>query len=132
MDSGFSQGTIFESNSTLPSLASGHQDNENPPRTLTEQTEEKSEKSPEGNSNLMKTRLLLDQQYVSQWHEGRRIRKKPQHMNKLVEYFNQNPIWDYAEKVRIAEEIGMTYNQVAKWNWDYRKKQSISTSRLKK
>ena len=32
------------------------------------------------NAVLMKTRLLLDQQYVASWHKGRRMRKKPQHM----------------------------------------------------
>ena len=32
------------------------------------------------NAVLMKTRLLLDQQYVQSWHKGRRMRKKPQHM----------------------------------------------------
>ena len=81
------------------------------------------------NASLMKTRLLLDQQYVQSWHKGRRMRKKPQHMQLLVDYFNLNPIWDYETKVRIAEEIGMTFNQVSKWNWDYRKKQGISTAR---
>ena len=25
-------------------------------------------------------------------------------------------------KVTLAKELGMTYNQVIKWNWDYRKK----------
>ena len=29
------------------------------------------------NATLMKTRLLLDQQYVQSWHAGRRMRKKP-------------------------------------------------------
>ena len=74
------------------------------------------------NATLMKTRLLLDQQYVQSWHKGRRMRKNPQHMYLLVDYFNTNPVWDYETKVRIAEEIGMTFNQVSKWNWDYRKK----------
>ena len=46
-------------------------------------------------------------------------------MAKLLTYFNQNPVWDYATKVKIAAEVGMTFNQISKWSWDYRKKQGI-------
>ena len=61
-------------------------------------------------ADLMKTRLLLDQEYVKSWHQGRRMRKKPEHTKILIQYFNKNPVWDYAFKVRLAEELGMTFN----------------------
>ena len=95
---------------------------------------EEQDKNQEWNTNLdlMKSRLLLDQQYVEAWYQGRRIRKRPQHVEKLVNYFNMKPIWDYGLKVRIAEELGMTFNQVSKWNWDYRKKQGFNTKRGKR
>ena len=83
------------------------------------------------NLDLMKTRLKLDQNYFEAWYEGKRIRKKPDHVTKLVNYFNQSPIWDYQLKVHIAEELGMTFNQVGKWNWDYRRKVGIQTRKYK-
>ena len=80
----------------------------------------------------METRLKLEQKYMDQWEEGRRIRKKPQQMDVLLKHFNENPKWSMALKIQIAEEIGMTFHQVSKWNWDYRKKMGISTARKKK
>ena len=53
-------------------------------------------------------------------------------MEKLVQYFNESPEWSMAKKIEIASEIGMTFQQVGKWNWDYRKKMGIATSRKKK
>ena len=29
---------------------------------------------------------------------------------KLLLYFLDDPVWDYEKKIRIAQEIGMTYN----------------------
>ena len=58
----------------------------------------------------MKTRLLMDQQYTSQRQEGKRIRKQGFQNETLIAHFNANPIWDYPKKVKIAEEIGMTFN----------------------
>ena len=81
--------------------------------------------------NLMETRLSLDKQYAKAWHEGRRICKKSSHKKKLIEYFNANPIWDYTLKVTIAKELGMTFNQISKWNWDQRKKMGIIINRRK-
>lgn len=80
----------------------------------------------------MKTRLALDAKYLDQWEEGRRMRKKPEQMAALVKYFNECPEWSMAKKIEIADEIGMTFHQISKWNWDYRKKMGIATSRKKK
>ena len=80
----------------------------------------------------MKTRLALDAKYLDQWEEGRRMRKKPDQMAALVKYFNESPEWSMAKKIQIADEIGMTFHQISKWNWDYRKKMGIATSRKKK
>ena len=66
----------------------------------------------------MEARLELEQSYISNWKEGRRMRKRQRHMKTLLEYFKKDPVWDYQMKVRIALEIGMTFNQVSKWNWD--------------
>ena len=38
----------------------------------------------------------------------------------MVELFNESPIWDYEKKIAIGEELGMTFSQVSKWNWDRR------------
>ena len=60
------------------------------------------------------------------------MKKKNYHMKTLMMYFLKNPTWDYSEKVAIAAELGMTYNQVSKWNWDQRKKCGITTDRHRK
>ena len=44
---------------------------------------------------LMETRLQLEQSYAQQWQEGRRMRKKKQHMETLMIYFLKDPVWDY-------------------------------------
>ena len=36
---------------------------------------------------LMETRLQLEQSYIEQWQEGRRMRKKKLHMETLMDYF---------------------------------------------
>jgi len=82
--------------------------------------------------NQMRTRLELEAKYIDQWEEGRRMRKKPQQMETLLTHFNENPTWSMARKIQIAEEIGMTFHQVSKWNWDHRRKMGISTARKKK
>ena len=78
--------------------------------------------------NLMQTRMILDSHYARTFQQGKKMRKTTEHIKKLVDYFNINPTWDYAIKVKIAEEIGMTLNQVSKWNWDHRKKLGFRTS----
>ena len=83
-------------------------------------------------ADQMRTRLELEAKYIDQWEEGRRMRKKPQQMEILMKYFSENPTWSMAHKIQIAEEIGMTFHQVSKWNWDYRRKMGISTARKKK
>ena len=50
----------------------------------------------------------------------------------LKKYFDESPIWSYEHKVAIAQEVGMTFNQVSKWNWDHRKNLGISTTRDRK
>lgn len=59
------------------------------------------------------------------------MRKKPDQMGILMKYFDKNPNWTYAIKMEIAAQIGMTPNQVSKWNWDQRKKLNMSTERKK-
>jgi hypothetical protein len=81
--------------------------------------------------SLAETRLILEQNYMNQWQEGKRMRKKPLQMNVLMEHFNQDPSWSYALKMKIATQIGMTPNQVSKWNWDMRKKMGLPTERKK-
>ena len=46
--------------------------------------------------------------------------------------FNQNPIWDFKTTSHLAELMGVTYNAIAKWNWNFRKKNGISTKRKKR
>lgn len=53
-------------------------------------------------------------------------------MGTLQEYFDKDPNWTYAVKMDIAAQIGMTPNQVSKWNWDQRKKLNMPTERKKK
>ena len=59
------------------------------------------------------------------------MRKNPEQIDILLQHFKRKPVWDYAEKVAIAEELSMTFGQVSKWNWDHRKKQGMSTKRAK-
>ena len=48
-----------------------------------------------------------------------------------MEYFEKKPTWNYAQKVAIAVELDMTFSQVAKWNWDQRKKLGMLSGRGK-
>ena len=48
-----------------------------------------------------------------------------------MEYFEKKPTWNYAQKVAIAVELDMTFSQVAKWNWDQRKKLGMLAGRGK-
>ena len=73
-----------------------------------------------------------DKRYMQSWQEGRRMRKNSRQMEILREKFQEQPVWSYSMKMRIAEEIGMTVNQVSKWNWDERRLHNISTKRQKK
>jgi hypothetical protein len=83
-------------------------------------------------SATAKIRAQLEQQYLDKVQEGKRIRKDNSQLDYLIKMFDKSPIWEYKEKVRIAATIGMTFNQVSKWNWDYRKKCGMSTERKKK
>ena len=47
----------------------------------------------------------------------------------MKEFYKEDPVWDYSKKIEIAVELGMTLNQVSKWNWDHRKKLGIPTVR---
>ena len=87
---------------------------------------------PESQDNLADKRQQQDKKYMQEWQEGRRMRKKKWQMELLKEYFQQEPVWAYAKKMSIADEIGMTVNQVSKWNWDERRLNNMSTSRKKK
>ena len=80
---------------------------------------------------MVQMRLILDQNYMDQWQEGKRMRKKPDQMGILQDYFDKDPNWTYAVKMEIAAQIGMTPNQVSKWNWDQRKKEGLPTERKK-
>ena len=60
------------------------------------------------------------------------MRKNKNQMAILREKFDEEPVWSYSKKMQIAEEIGMTVNQVSKWNWDERRLHNMSTKRTKK
>ena len=70
-------------------------------------------------SNLSKTLLP----------EVNRTRKDKTQIQKLLREFAKKEVWSYADKVRIAQETGMTYHKVSKWNWDHRKKLGLDTQR---
>ena len=55
--------------------------------------------------------------------------KMPVQMQVLMDQFCINPEWTFSTKIKIAKQIGMTLNQVSKWNWDQRKKLGLRTDR---
>ena len=77
----------------------------------------------------MQRRIKLDKQYFSKLEDGKRYRKNKTQIKRLKEIYDQDPVWDYSKKITIAEELGMTLQQVSKWNWDHRKKNGVSTVR---
>lgn len=77
----------------------------------------------------MKRRIKLDREYFSKLEDGKRYRKNKNQIKRLKEIYAQEPVWDYSKKITIAEELGMTLQQVSKWNWDHRKKNGVSTIR---
>ena len=44
---------------------------------------------------LLETRLKLEHSYAQNRQEGRRMKKKKQHMDTLMIYFLDDPVWDY-------------------------------------
>ena len=50
-------------------------------------------------SNLLDTRLMLEQHYFDNLQEGRRMRKNPEQIQLLLEHFKKDPNWDYMKKV---------------------------------
>jgi len=44
-------------------------------------------------------RLMLEQQYMNQWQEGKRMRKNTAQMKILQGYFDKDPNWTYAVKM---------------------------------
>lgn len=81
----------------------------------------------------MKQKIFeMEKEYMAQWEEGSRIRKNPQQVKILRKNFEENPTWNRSKQFQIAVEIGMTINQVAKWNWDQRKKLKTQAERKKK
>ena len=49
----------------------------------------------------------------------------------LQRRFEENPDWDLEAKMLIAIEISMTQLQVAKWNWDERRRRGMTTRPFK-
>ena len=76
------------------------------------------------NSDLSMARFRFEQQYLANVMQGlhRKKKKDPQQMEALLRHFDEKPIWDYAKKIAICEELEMTMAQVQKWNWDQRQK----------
>ena len=78
---------------------------------------------------MAKKHVNLDQKKKNTW---RRMKKQPDQTIILEEAFEQNPNWSMAEKIQIGAKVGMTPSQVGKWNWDHKKKLSMTTDRKKK
>ena len=77
-------------------------------------------------------RSKLESQYLQSLTEGGKYKKNEKQVEALMEHFNKNPVWDLRTKILIAESLGMTIGQVAKWNWDHRKKLGLDTSHSKR
>ena len=75
---------------------------------------------------------VLDQFSNYQPEGGRYMRKGDEQMITLQKAFDENPNWTYPFKMKIASQTGMTLSQVAKWNWDQRKKLGLSTEHDRK
>ena len=43
-------------------------------------------------------------------------------MQRLESEYMKNSNWDYQKKCELAITLKLTFAQVAKWNWDRRKK----------
>lgn len=90
-----------------------------------------SKESESSESSLVQARMRVEKQYFKNLSEGRRLRKNSEEIGVLLQHFNRNPIWDYPTKIAIAEQLGMTFGQISKWNWDHRKKLGMCTTRTK-
>ena len=67
-----------------------------------------------------------------QANQPKYIRKRGDQRSSLQRAFDENPNWSYILKMKLASEIGMTISQVAKWNWDMRKKHGLEMNDRKK
>ena len=43
----------------------------------------------------------------------------------MLEYFEQDPDWDFRKKIEIATKLGLTAAQVKKWNYDEKKRRDM-------
>ena len=60
-------------------------------------------------------RFRIEQRYFkSVDHEkpGKKQKKNQFQIKALLGHFERNPVWDYATKIAICEELGMTVAQV--------------------
>lgn len=55
-------------------------------------------------------RERLEQEYFEKMQEGKRMRKDKEQMEILVAEFERSNKWSYKDKIRIAEQIGMTFH----------------------
>ena len=70
------------------------------------------------------TRFRVEQKYFENLKRGygHKQKKNPVQIQVLKSYFERDPHWNYATKIKICEELGMTMAQIQKWNWDHRQR----------
>ena len=104
-----------------------NEDEDEGSRTITELFSSSDEDTDsENDEEIFNTVKKLDQIHAQKKIKGKRNRLKPHQTQKMINYFYDNPVWNYEIKVRIAKKMNMTLAQVAKWHWDYRKKNGLN------
>ena len=65
--------------------------------------------SSDDEASLAQTRMNNEAKYFQRLQQGGRVKKNAAQLDALISHFQENPYWDYATKLRIAENLKMTY-----------------------
>ena len=78
-------------------------------------------------------RFRIEQRHYQNIQQGigQKQKKNAHQVRTLLQHFEENPIWDYAKKIAICEELGMTVAQIQKWSWDHRQKLGLLSSKMR-
>jgi len=82
-------------------------------------------------SELDQLREIERQKLINQQGRSKQTKSKDQKKTLEAEYL-KNPVWDFELKKKLALKLGLTFNQVQKWNWDRRKKDGAQSKKKKK
>lgn len=89
-------------------------------------------KEPIEDPELKQRQALLKIEHERILQKRRRQKKSTDQKEVLEAEYLKNPNWDYQKKCDLALALNYTTIQIAKWNWDRKKKDEASMAKKNK